>query len=159
DGAFTVLRVLHALARTKAALSGWLLDLDFRRVEFLAARGEELGDIFDRIVGGGGITLLRRLRFASILQPLVLVLVVVMALFSVVGSRRSCPSGTSGAAWRADILNQLRRHFLQEPRWDTRLGHVRTVTAAITRPTQDKRVHGTRHADIGQASLFLDIVG
>src|SRR5579864_1007312 len=60
----TVLRMPHSLSRTKAAFARRFLDgRRFRRRELLAPASEELGNVFDRIVGAGRD---RRLGSASI---------------------------------------------------------------------------------------------
>src|SRR5258706_10894988 len=53
DGAYAVFGMADALARTEAALAARLGGGNFRHGEFFPARGEELGDVVDGVVGCG----------------------------------------------------------------------------------------------------------
>jgi len=53
DGSFAVFRMADALSGLEPALARGLLDDRFRGAEFLAAAGEELGNVLDGVVGAG----------------------------------------------------------------------------------------------------------
>ena len=55
DSALAVFRVADFLPRAEALLAFGFLDDCLRHIEFLAARGEELGDIVDRVVALAGV--------------------------------------------------------------------------------------------------------
>src|ERR1039458_5578505 len=54
DRAFAIFGMANFLAGAESALAGGLFERRFRHGEFLAAAGEELGYVFDGIVGFGG---------------------------------------------------------------------------------------------------------
>ena len=113
DSALAVFRMADFLSRTKALLAFGFLDDSFRHVEFLAARGEKLGDVVDGVVALAGVGRLgafralalpgRALVFVFVGVVRGRVVVAVAATLLTVGSRairarlRSCPS-TDGAA-------------------------------------------------------------
>ena len=53
DRSFAIFRMANLLAGTESALAGGLFDRRLGDGELLAAAGEKLGDILDRVVGTG----------------------------------------------------------------------------------------------------------
>src|SRR5215469_14564510 len=75
DGALAVFRMADLLTGAKAAPARGRLHWNLRHAEFLAARGEELGDVLDRVISSTRVS--ARLRFPRLIPAGVLILIFV----------------------------------------------------------------------------------
>src|SRR5205085_10747927 len=131
--ALAIFGVPHLLSWAKAPLPFWLLDGHLGQVEFLAARGKELGDIVDGVVAFGrigGLRLAPGWRLPT--RALIFVFVRVVRFRRVFGhcgaSLRWTPgstrprliTGKAGVLRSAHVFQQFCRDLLEKARRDAR---------------------------------------
>src|SRR5580658_5091948 len=141
-----------ALARLESGAPGWCFNFNLGAGELLSARGEELRNIVDGVVGLARIRRTLRRLLPPVLGSLIFVLVRVVAATLVVAGRRL--AGTF--ARRAQILDQLLRNLFQESRRDACLGHVSPIASTVAGAGENEGVHRTRHPDVAKPALFFD---
>src|SRR5579864_588904 len=108
--------MFHALSGAKRAAACRLLHRNLRPGEFLAPRSEEVSDVVNGIVLGTSISAVTwlgmpRLSAGMRWHALVFILIAVMALAKIgalIGRGLSC------SRRRAELFQQLWRHFLQK---------------------------------------------
>src|SRR5262249_17502123 len=158
----------NLLARPKALLAGRRLNRHLGQGKFLSPRGEELGDILDRVVSLAGIS--RSTPGGNLLaiarNALVFILISVVCGFFVAAPvwlrvwrgrprARTLPSRSRSA----QLFQQLLWNLLEKSRGHTGLRHIGAVASPVYRAAQDQRIHRPRHADIAEPAFLLDVVG
>src|SRR5262249_2505646 len=156
----------HALAGTKRRPAGlglrWFGGILGQR-ELFAARGEELGDVVNRVVLGAGVSA----AASAATRPNGLAAVAVWGrapdvVFGVGmrGMRNSLVARTGAARMRrAEIVEQTRRDFFEKTRRHAGVRQVGAVTAPEARLAQDQLVHGAGHAYVTEAPFFFHLIG
>src|ERR1019366_7231513 len=151
--AFAVLGMTDALSGPESSASGGLGNLNLGPRKLLPARGEELRNVVDGVVGRPAILAALRLVATVMRRALIFILVSVMPAGGGIASRR-----IRGPSRRSQVLEQSLGNFLQKPRGHAGLGHVSPVAAAIACAGKNQRVHGAGHADIAQSPLLFDVI-
>src|ERR1017187_10137000 len=117
-----------ALSGPESSAPGGLGNLDLWPRKLLPARGEELGDVIDGVVGWPAILAALRFLATVVHRALILIFVGVMFASRIIAARR-----IRGPSRRSQVLKQRLRNFLQKPRCHAGFGHVGPVAAPITR--------------------------